>query len=90
MSDSADKTIACIEPGCGMSFIFTAGEQSFFSKQGFSAEPRRCKACREKRKATRENAGAAKAARGPAAVVQGYPEDDEGRGSKRGRRSRSR
>jgi CxxC-x17-CxxC domain-containing protein len=43
-----DKTIACID--CSAPFIFTANEQEFYAQKGFSNEPKRCKACRDKRK----------------------------------------
>ncbi len=42
-----DKFIDCKD--CGKEFIFTAGEQEFFAKQGF-IEPLRCKECRARRK----------------------------------------
>ena len=48
-----DKTLVCNE--CGAEFVFTAGEQEFYTEKGFQNEPKKCKACRDKRKnATRE------------------------------------
>ena len=48
-----DKTLVCNE--CGAEFVFTAGEQEFYAEKGFQNEPKKCKACRDKRKnATRE------------------------------------
>ena len=44
----SDKTLACKE--CGKDFIFTAGEQEFYSEKGFQNEPTRCKDCRVARK----------------------------------------
>ncbi|MBQ3092767.1 MAG: zinc-ribbon domain containing protein [Clostridia bacterium] len=44
-----DKTLICKD--CGSEFIFTAGEQEFYAEQGFENEPKRCKACRDARKA---------------------------------------
>lgn len=38
---------------CNGDFVFTAGEQDFFSTKGFTP-PNRCKACRDKRKAEKE------------------------------------
>ncbi|MDD3290543.1 MAG: zinc-ribbon domain-containing protein [Eubacteriales bacterium] len=35
---------------CGQEFIFTAGEQEFYKEKGFDNEPKRCKACRDKKK----------------------------------------
>lgn len=47
-----DKTIVCKD--CGTEFTFTAGEQEFYQTKGFSA-PVRCKECRSKRNADRNN-----------------------------------
>jgi len=47
-----DKTLQCRD--CGEEFVFTAGEQEFFSQRGFS-EPIRCKSCRDARKAEKAN-----------------------------------
>jgi len=44
-----DKTIRCCD--CGQSFVFTAGEQSYFYSKSLSI-PKRCKSCRELRKRT--------------------------------------
>ncbi len=46
MSD--DQEITCAD--CGNSFVFTAQEQQFFAEKGFSA-PKRCRSCRQSRKA---------------------------------------
>jgi CxxC-x17-CxxC domain-containing protein len=43
-----DKVLTCKD--CGTDFIFTAGEQEFYSEKGFQNEPTRCKACRDARK----------------------------------------
>ncbi len=42
-----DKVLKCID--CGMEFVFTAGEQSFFYDKQFKNEPKRCKGCKNKR-----------------------------------------
>ena len=42
-----DKVLTCVE--CGAEFVFTSGEQMFFADKGFKNEPKRCKACKEKR-----------------------------------------
>lgn len=39
-----DKALRCVS--CGAEFIWTAGEQAFFSEKGFKNEPKRCKACK--------------------------------------------
>lgn len=44
-----DKVLRCCD--CNHSFVFTAGEQVYFTSKGLS-EPRRCKPCRELRKRT--------------------------------------
>ena len=44
-----DKTIVCVD--CGAEFTFTADEQSHFAERGFTNEPKRCKTCRDARKA---------------------------------------
>lgn len=42
-----DKVLKCVD--CGSDFIFTAGEQLFFHDKQFKNEPKRCKACKNKR-----------------------------------------
>jgi CxxC-x17-CxxC domain-containing protein len=46
----ADKSIVCVD--CGAEFIFGADEQQKFAERGFTNEPKRCKTCREARKAS--------------------------------------
>ena len=48
-----DKTLVCKD--CGNEFVFTAGEQTFYKEKGLDNEPKRCKECRDKRKAERQN-----------------------------------
>ncbi len=43
-----DKVLTCED--CGEEFIFSAGEQHFYESKGFS-KPKRCKPCRDKKKA---------------------------------------
>ncbi len=43
-----DKVIKCRD--CGAEFLFTVGEQEFFSEKGFQHEPTRCRDCRTKRR----------------------------------------
>jgi CxxC-x17-CxxC domain-containing protein len=47
-----DITLHCIE--CGEEFVFTAGEQAFYSDKGLLNEPRRCPECRTRRRQERE------------------------------------
>ncbi len=42
-----DRVLKCAD--CGAEFVFTSGEQLFFSDKGFKNEPKRCKACKAKR-----------------------------------------
>jgi CxxC-x17-CxxC domain-containing protein len=49
----ADKTLTCVE--CGASFVFTAEEQKFYEAKGYTNEPKRCPACREARRAGRND-----------------------------------
>ena len=45
-----NKDLTCSD--CGQSFVFTDKEQEFFQEKGFS-EPKRCRQCRDARKAER-------------------------------------
>lgn len=49
----ADKTLVCKD--CGAEFVFTEGEQAFYTEKGFTNEPQRCPECRKARKAQRRN-----------------------------------
>jgi CxxC-x17-CxxC domain-containing protein len=42
-----DKVLKCVD--CGSDFVFTAGEQIFFHDKQFRNQPKRCKACKNKR-----------------------------------------
>jgi CxxC-x17-CxxC domain-containing protein len=42
-----DRILKCSD--CGNEFIFTAGEQLFFSDKQFKNDPKRCKLCKAKR-----------------------------------------
>jgi CxxC-x17-CxxC domain-containing protein len=44
--DFTDKTLRCAI--CAEEFVFSAGEQMFYSDKQFSNEPKRCKKCRAK------------------------------------------
>ena len=45
-----DKTIACVD--CQDNFIHSAEDQQRYAERGFTNEPKRCAACRSKRKTT--------------------------------------
>ena len=47
-----DRELNCVD--CGDRFTWTGEEQSFYAKQGFS-EPKRCKRCREAKRAQYED-----------------------------------
>lgn len=47
--DFQDRTLTCQD--CGNTFTFTASEQEFYNKKGFTNEPKRCPDCRAKKKA---------------------------------------
>lgn len=49
-TDTRNKELTCSD--CGETFTFTTREQEFFREKGFS-EPKRCKNCRDRRKATK-------------------------------------
>lgn len=49
MNEYKDKVIKCID--CGTEFTFTARDQAFYAEKGYNNEPKRCKACREAKKA---------------------------------------
>jgi len=42
-----DRVRKCMD--CGAEFVFTAGEQLFYADRGFKNDPKRCRACKEKR-----------------------------------------
>lgn len=49
-----DKQIECLD--CGQQFTFTEGEQEFFAERSFTP-PKRCKDCRDKKRARLESSG---------------------------------
>lgn len=49
-----DKQIQCAD--CQRTFTFSASEQDFYQQRNMS-DPKRCKECREVRKANREGGG---------------------------------
>lgn len=54
MAEYEDMEIVCVD--CKKPFIFEAGEQKFFAEKGFTP-PKRCKPCRDERKAQRNGGG---------------------------------
>jgi CxxC-x17-CxxC domain-containing protein len=47
----SDKTLKCVD--CAEEFVFSAGEQRFFSEKQFQHEPKHCKRCKAKRENVR-------------------------------------
>jgi len=52
-----DRELLCAD--CNKNFVFSAGEQEFYARKGFRETPKRCKPCRDNRKARRNGNGAA-------------------------------
>ncbi len=50
-----DKTIVCKD--CGAEFVHTVRDQEFYLEKGYENEPVRCRDCRNKKKAERNNRG---------------------------------
>jgi hypothetical protein len=49
-SETGDQLLACCE--CGDDFLFDVSEQRFYERKGFGP-PKRCKPCRDARRAQR-------------------------------------
>ena len=43
----ADRDVLCA--GCGLEFVFSAGEQAFFREKGLGHRPKHCKQCKANR-----------------------------------------
>lgn len=59
-SNFEDKEMNCAEgASCisGGKFVWTAGEQDFFAQKGFDTPPKRCKPCRDRKKANQDQNG---------------------------------
>ena len=52
-----DKTLTCKD--CGLPFIFSVRDQTFYAEKGFENEPQRCRDCRTARKTQRVAGGRA-------------------------------
>ncbi len=50
-----DRTLSCRD--CGEDFLFSAGEQRFFSEKGLTNTPLRCPTCRQVAKRARTDGG---------------------------------
>ncbi|MGI6103296.1 MAG: zinc-ribbon domain containing protein [Patescibacteria group bacterium] len=49
-----DQTLTCRD--CGQEFVWSSGEQEFYAQKGLS-QPTRCKDCRAKKRAERQQGG---------------------------------
>jgi CxxC-x17-CxxC domain-containing protein len=49
----ADRTLICRD--CGTKFVYTAGEQEFYSSKGFTNDPTRCSGCRSTHRTQRSS-----------------------------------
>ena len=47
-NEYTDMTLVCKD--CGSEFVFSAGEQAFYTEKGFDNKPVRCANCRKARK----------------------------------------
>lgn len=56
-----EKTLTCAD--CGKTFLFTVEEQEFFAAEGYTNEPKRCPACRQKRRIERQTGDSSNGAR---------------------------
>jgi hypothetical protein len=85
-----DTVLLCVD--CKSEFIWTSGEQLFFHDKGFT-EPKRCKPCRDKKKAARATGAAMTALPGDRVRVQPVPfydKDQEERDNAKDNRRRRR
>jgi Probable zinc-ribbon domain len=49
VSELNDREITCT--GCGDLFVWTIGEQEYFTRVGLGTTPKRCKPCRAEKRA---------------------------------------
>jgi CxxC-x17-CxxC domain-containing protein len=72
----SDKSLTCVD--CGQAFVFSVGEQIFFSEKQFQHDPKRCKACKAKRTNVRARVESTVtcAACGAATIVPFVPRHD--------------
>jgi hypothetical protein len=101
-----DQLCQCIDSGkraqCEKEFVFTVGEQKFFTEKGFTP-PKRCKPCRDAKKAEKEangggagsynstggySAGSGGGGGAPGGYSGGYSNEGGGGGKKKGKSRR--
>ena len=51
VTSPSDRNLVCRD--CGITFVFTSGEQEFYAAKGFRNDPARCPECREVRRRER-------------------------------------
>jgi len=78
-----DQLCQCIDAGkrpeCLKEFVFTVGEQKFFNEKGFTP-PKRCKPCRDAKRAEKEGGTGAGAGGGGYHASGGYSSGNGGGG----------
>jgi CxxC-x17-CxxC domain-containing protein len=80
-----DKVIVCED--CGKEFTHTAEDQQKYLERGFSAEPKRCRDCRQARKERTASGPRGGGGGGPRGGGRGFdrpPRQDFGGGGRRG------
>ncbi len=77
-----DRTLVCVQ--CNNEFVFSVGEQQFFAEKGLTAEPKRCKTCRDARKGQRRRRGQGNGIYRSPAFEDSAPRHQKIRGVRRG------
>ncbi|MEK6642305.1 MAG: zinc-ribbon domain containing protein [Planctomycetota bacterium] len=73
-----DKSIVCSD--CGVEFVHSADDQSRYAERGFTNEPKRCRPCREQRKAAGPSQGNRSGGGGGGGMSRGGPRRSGGGG----------
>ena len=66
-----DQQLTCSD--CGTAFTWTASEQEFYEQKGFTNPPKRCPACRAKKKTQFGNSGGGRDFGGNRGARQSFP-----------------
>ena len=82
--NAGDQLCTCIDAGkrpqCEKQFVFTVGEQKFFNEKGFTP-PKRCKPCRDAKRAEKEASGGGYSSGGGYNASGGYSSGNGGGGA---------
>jgi len=79
MAEYVDLNLVCVD--CKNPFVFESGEARFFAERGYDT-PKRCKACRDIKKAQRNGQSQPQSAQGNEGPVQVFREDPHQRSYK--------